>query len=314
MTQETVLRAANIEVTFSGLRAVDGVSFELAKTETLGIVGESGCGKSSLGKALIHMPPPSNGAVIYRGVDLASLKAKELRSARLDLQMVFQDPRSSLHPKRSTLEIVREPLDIWKMGTLQERNQRAKEVIAQVGLDPELHSERRASELSGGQCQRVAIARALVAGAKVLICDEPISSLDVSLRATILNLLEELKLEFELSIIFIAHDLAVVRNVSDRILVMYLGKVVEESNSKELFEEPLHPYTKALIASVPRVHAEDEEDDALRISGEPPSPLDVPSGCRFRTRCPFATQKCAEEEPQLRELLPGHKVACHYAE
>ena len=310
MMAESVLVGREIVVSYGAVRAVDGVSFSLGERETLGIVGESGCGKSSLGRAIVQMPAPTSGAVEYRGRALSELGRRELRAARLDLQMVFQDPKSSLHPKWTVETIVREPLDVWGQGTRVERANRVREMLAAVGLDPELYAGRTAGELSGGQCQRVAIARALVAGARVLVCDEPISSLDVSLRATVLNLLEELRERFKLSIIFIAHDLAVVRNVSDRVLVMYLGAVVEEGPAAVVFGEAAHPYTRALIASVPRP---DGGKEPPQIVGEPPSPADIPSGCRFRTRCPLATDLCAAVAPEPREVSSGHSVACHFA-
>lgn len=309
---EVVLHADELVVDYGGLKAVDGVSFTLSEGETLGIVGESGCGKSSLGRSLIHMPEPSSGSISYRGTDLAQLSPKELRETRLNLQMVFQDPRSSLHPKRTVAQILQEPLDIWRRGSQRKRDQKVDEAMVAVGLEPALHRHRRPAELSGGQCQRVAIARALVTGAKVLICDEPISSLDVSLRATILNLLEDLKREFGLTLVFIAHDLAVVRNISDRVIVMYLGKIVEEAAAADLFSNPAHPYTQALIASVPTVDVLAESEKPA-IVGEPPSPMDVPSGCRFRTRCPIAQDICAQKEPLLEENEPEHLVACHFA-
>lgn len=309
---EVVLSVADVTVDYGSLRAVAGVSFDVSRGETLGIVGESGCGKSSLGRTLVHMPPASSGTVEYNNTELGSLTSSELRRARLEIQMVFQDPRSSLHPMRTVAQIVGEPLRIWRIGTKESRQRTVNETLLAVGLDPEIHGNRRPATLSGGQCQRVAIARALVAGAKVLVCDEPISSLDVSLRATILNLLEDLKAQHDLTIVFIAHDLAAVRNISDRIMVMYLGKAVEVGQSESIFEAPLHPYTRLLIASVPRV--DDDSAAPVLILGEPPSPHDVPSGCRFRTRCPLATALCAAEEPELRELAPGRLVACHYAE
>lgn len=309
--KDVVLDVRDLAVDYSGLRAVDGVSFQLHADETVGVVGESGCGKSSMGRALVHMPGPSAGSVIYRGTDMATLSTRDLRRARLDIQMVFQDPRSSLHPLWTIEQIVSEPLRIWKIGTRAERREKVRDMLRAVGLDPVVHGPRRPSELSGGQCQRVAIARALVAGARVLVCDEPISSLDVSLRATVLNLLEELKAKLNLSIVFIAHDLAVVRNVSDRILVMYLGTVVESGPAAEVFENPQHPYTRALIASVPTVETDDTAPAA--IVGEPPSPLDVPSGCRFRARCPFAQDICAEVTPAAAVVGDGHVANCHFA-
>lgn len=315
-TGRPILRVRDLSVDYGTMRAVSRVSFELRAGETLGVVGESGCGKSTLGRALIQMPPPSEGSVEFEGNDLAALTGAQLRKRRLDMQMVFQDPRSSLHPKRTVEQIVAEPLVIWRRGSRASRAEVVAEALRAVGLDPEVHGSRRPGGLSGGQCQRVAIARALVAGARVLVCDEPISSLDVSLRATVLNLLEDLKAERDLTLVFIAHDLAVVRNISDRIMVMYLGTVVEVSESAELFEAPLHPYTRALIASVPRTQV-DGAPPAPALQGEPPSPHDIPSGCRFRTRCPLATDLCAREEPALRDVpqRPGaaHLVACHYA-
>lgn len=304
-----LLQARALTVDYGAMRAVAGVDLELHRGETLGVVGESGCGKSSMGRALVQMPPPTSGSVQYEGVDLVGMPARELRRRRLDIQMVFQDPRSSLHPRQTVRQIVEEPLRIWRRGGRADRRALVDETLASVGLDPELHGPRHPASLSGGQCQRVAIARALVAGAKVLVCDEPISSLDVSLRATVLNLLEDLRAARDLSLVFIAHDLAVVRNISDRIMVMYLGVVVEVAPSADLFAQPLHPYTRALIASVPSVEPSPEP----QIIGEPPSPLNVPSGCRFNTRCPLATDICRSVKPELRELTPGHQVACHLA-
>ncbi|GAB3125428.1 ABC transporter ATP-binding protein [Glaciibacter psychrotolerans] len=310
-----ILQVRDVHVRYgrNGLHAVAGVDLDLARGETLGVVGESGCGKSSLARALMQMPPPSAGTVAYNGQELTGLRGQELRRIRLDLQMVFQDPIASLHPLRTVRQLVGEPLGVWRIGTKDERKVTVDEMLRAVGLDPDVAGDRRPGQLSGGQCQRVAIARALVAGARVLICDEPISSLDVSLRATVLNLLEELKERMDLSILFIAHDLAVVRNISDRVMVMYLGKVCEVGPSAELFASPLHPYTRALIDSVP-VAMPGAATPEPAIIGDPPSPSNVPSGCRFRTRCPLAQQVCAEEEPQLREMEPHHSVACHFAE
>lgn len=310
-----VLSVRGLEVQYgrNGLRAVAGVDFDLASGETLGVVGESGCGKSSMARGVMQMPTPTAGIVAYRGTELTALRGSELRRVRLDLQMVFQDPVTSLHPLRTVRQLVGEPLAVWSIGTKVSRAETVDEMLRSVGLDPEVFGDRKPGQLSGGQCQRVAIARALVAGARVLICDEPISSLDVSLRATVLNLLEELKERLDLSILFIAHDLAVVRNISDRVMVMYLGKACEIGPSGALFDTPLHPYTRALIDSVPVADPNAKQTVPL-IIGEPPSPSDVPSGCRFRTRCPLAQQRCADVEPELRELRPGHTVACHFAE
>lgn len=293
------------------VQAVSGVSFELAAGETVGVVGESGCGKSTMARAILQLPAPKSGSVRFDGTELASLSAAQLRRMRPELQMVFQDPVSSLNPRRSVRQIVAEPLTIWGRGSRRERNEKADEMLRAVGLDPSEFGDRKPSQLSGGQCQRVAIARALLAGAKLLVCDEPVSSLDVSLRATVLNLLEDLQAEFDLSILFIAHDLAVVKNISDRVMVMYLGKIVEVADSDSLYAHPAHPYTVALLNSIPEPDP-DTPKLAATLAGDPPSPLDPPSGCRFRTRCPMAQDVCAEVEPLLRAVSPTHQVACHF--
>lgn len=293
------------------VRAVSNVSFELAAGETLGVVGESGCGKSTMARAVLQMPSPKSGRVLFEDTDLTTLPADKMRRLRPELQMVFQDPVSSLNPRRTVREIVAEPLTIWKTGTRAERLQKVDEMLHAVGLDPQEYGGRKPTELSGGQCQRVAIARALVAGAKLLVCDEPVSSLDVSLRATVLNMLEDLQDQFDLSILFIAHDLAVVKNISDRVMVMYLGKVVEIADADTLYARPAHPYTVALLDSIP-----DPDPDApapkASLAGDPPSPVDPPSGCRFRTRCVWAQEICARVEPPLAEVQAGHRVACHF--
>ncbi len=307
-----LLEARDVVVEYGGgLRAVAGVDLDLARGEIVGIVGESGCGKSTLARSLLQLPTPTSGTVRYDGIELTTLSRGDLRRVRTDLQMVFQDPVTSLHPRRTVRELIGEPLVIWRRGNKPERAGVVEERMREVGLDPDVHGDRLPGELSGGQCQRVAIARALAAGAKVLICDEPISSLDVSLRATVLNLIEDLRTDRNLSVLFIAHDLAVVRNISDRVLVMYLGRVCESGPAAELFERPLHPYTQALIASVP-VADPSLAPTAPALLGDPPSPHDVPTGCRFRTRCPLAKVICAEVEPQLR-TIGGREVACHLA-
>lgn len=293
------------------VQAVTGVSFDIAAGETIGVVGESGCGKSTMARALLQLPAPNAGSVRFNGTELTGLSREQMRRLRPELQMVFQDPVSSLNPRRSVRQIVAEPLTIWGRGSKQERDAKADEMLRAVGLSPEDFGDRKPSQLSGGQCQRVAIARALVAGAKVLVCDEPVSSLDVSLRATVLNLLEDLQEEFDLSILFIAHDLAVVKNISDRVIVMYLGKIVEMGDVDSLYRDPAHPYTMALLNSIP-----DPDPDAPRVEaalmGDPPSPIDPPSGCRFRTRCPLAQDICAETEPVLADVRDDHQVACHF--
>ncbi|MCR2824100.1 ABC transporter ATP-binding protein [Microbacterium sp. zg.Y909] len=293
------------------VRAVSDVSFELGAGETLGVVGESGCGKSTMARAVLQLPAPKAGRVLFEDTDLTTLSGDRMRRLRPELQMVFQDPVSSLNPRRTVRDIVAEPLTIWKKGTRAERQQKVDEMLHAVGLDPQEYGGRKPTELSGGQCQRVAIARALVAGAKLLVCDEPVSSLDVSLRATVLNMLEDLQDRFDLSILFIAHDLAVVKNISDRVMVMYLGKIVEIADADALYARPAHPYTVALLDSIP-----DPDPDApapkASLAGDPPSPVDPPSGCRFRTRCAWAQDVCAQVEPPLAEVAAGHRVACHF--
>jgi peptide/nickel transport system ATP-binding protein len=295
------------------VHAVSGISFDVVDGETLGILGESGCGKSSAGRALMQLPSPTSGSVRLQGVELTGASKRELRGRRAGMQMIFQDPVSSLNPRRRVKDLVAEG-----PRTRGEKvdDGRVREVLTAVGLDPEVVWDRRPHELSGGQCQRVCIARALMLDPELLICDEPVSSLDVSVQAQILNLLEETKKRYRLSMVFIAHDLAVVKNISDRIMVMYLGKVCEIVPCGELAGTALHPYTRLLLESVPEAHLPGVEtaDSIAATSTELPSPLDPPSGCRFRTRCPLATEVCASEEPQLRRAGDGHYVACHHAD
>lgn len=295
------------------VHAVSGISFDVVDGETLGILGESGCGKSSAGRALMQLPSPTSGSVRLQGVELTGASKRELRGRRAGMQMIFQDPVSSLNPRRRVKDLVAEG-----PRTRGEKvdDGRVREVLTAVGLDPDVVWDRRPHELSGGQCQRVCIARALMLDPDLLICDEPVSSLDVSVQAQILNLLEETKKRYRLSMVFIAHDLAVVKNISDRIMVMYLGKVCEIVPSGELAGSALHPYTRLLLESVPEAHLPgvETEDSIAATSTELPSPLDPPSGCRFRTRCPLATEVCASEEPQLRRAGDGHYVACHHAD
>ncbi|HLH69001.1 MAG TPA: ABC transporter ATP-binding protein [Candidatus Dormibacteraeota bacterium] len=295
------------------VHAVSDVSLEVRAGETLGLVGETGSGKSTLARTLLQAPRPKSGEVLFRGVDLVKLRGRKLLEARRHLQMVFQDPFGSLDPKWRVSEIVEEPLVAYGVGRRAERRRRVDELLDLVGLDPRRFGSRRPRELSGGQCQRVAIARALTLNPALIICDEAVSSLDVLIQAQVLNLFEQLRRELGLSYLFIAHDLALVKQVSDRVAVMYLGKLCEVGPAESIYREPLHPYTVALLASIPR------PDPAVRrpqaadaIKGEPPSPIDPPSGCRFRTRCPRAEERCAIEEPPLRPLRPDHLVACHF--
>ncbi|HUP09589.1 MAG TPA: oligopeptide/dipeptide ABC transporter ATP-binding protein [Caldimonas sp.] len=293
------------------VHAVSGVSFEIARGETLGLVGESGCGKSSLARAVLRLAEPRAGRVRFDGHDLTAMRGEDLRRMRRHLQMVFQDPIASLNPRRRIADIVAEPLVIAGIADRAERERRVAGAMLAVGLDPETAGTRRPHEFSGGQCQRVCIARALVLEPKLLVCDEPVSSLDVSIRAQILNLLEQMKARYGLTMLFVAHDLAVVKAVSDRIAVMYLGKLCEVAGAEDLFRAPLHPYTATLLAAIPV-----PDPDAPRAPsvgfGEPPSPVSPPSGCRFRTRCARADARCAHEVPVMRELRRGHRVACHH--
>jgi peptide/nickel transport system ATP-binding protein len=294
------------------VHAVSGISIDLMPGETLGIVGESGCGKSTTGRAILQLPRPTSGSVVLDGVDLTKLNDADMREQRTDIQMIFQDPISSLNPRRRIKDVVAEPLRVWGPKDKDEQYKIVRETLEAVGLDADLVGERRPHEFSGGQCQRISIARALVLNPKVIICDEPVSALDVSVQAQILNLLEDLKQKYGITLIFIAHDLAVVKNVSDRVAVMYLGKMCEVASSEALYAKPAHPYTKLLLGSVPVADPTQAPDASAELSGELPSPTAPPSGCRFRTRCPIATDRCAQEEPQLQEVAVGHYVACHY--
>ena len=294
------------------VHAVSGVSFDLMRTETLGLVGESGCGKSTVGRAILQLPPPTSGRVLFAGQDLCGLKGETLRAIRPRLQMVFQDPISSLNPRRTIAEIVKAPLAVNPTATSTACEILVRDILEAVGLDARAVWNLRPHELSGGQCQRVSLARALVLQPQVLVCDEAVSSLDVSVQAQILNLLEDMKERFHLSILFIAHDLAVVKNISDRIAVMYLCKLCEIAPSEELYARPRHPYTKALISSIPAPHPKAKQRTGPAVEGELPSPFDPPSGCRFRTRCPRAQSICAGQEPQMEGIGEQHFVACHF--
>ena len=309
VVQEFPVRGARGAV----VHAVSGVSFDVRTGETVGIVGESGSGKSTLARAVLQSPRPRSGSVVFRGVELTSVRGGALLDARRHMQMVFQDPFGSLDPTWRVADIVEEPLIAYRVGTRAERRRRVDEVLDLVGLDPRGHGGRRPRELSGGQCQRVAIARAVALSPSLVVCDEAVSSLDVLVQAQVLNLFERLRAELGLSYLFIAHDLALVKQVSDRVAVMYLGKLCEVGAAGPLYDHPLHPYTRALLDSVPRPEPGATRRSVGRtISGEPPSPTAPPSGCRFRTRCPYAQPRCAAEEPPLRELGDDHRVACHY--
>ncbi|RFF29836.1 ABC transporter ATP-binding protein [Wenzhouxiangella sediminis] len=320
-----VLQVRNLEVSFRvdagtlfrhdyrSIRAVDGVSFDVYSAETLGIVGESGCGKSTLARALLGLQRPRRGEILWLGEDLVQLSEEALRRKRREIQLIFQDPQGSLDPRMTVGDIIAEPLKTFfpSMSRLQIR-ERVTGILKLVGLRPD-QINRYPHEFSGGQCQRVGIARALVVNPRLVVCDEPVSALDVSIQAQIVNLLKDLQKKLQLSLIFIAHDLSIVRHVSDRILVMYMGKVMEMADRSKIYREPRHPYTRALIESVPIPDPVRERKRARRsLKGDMPSPLNPPSGCVFRTRCPFATELCAEKVPELEKLDNGHQVACHH--
>jgi peptide/nickel transport system ATP-binding protein len=294
------------------VQAVSDISFDVAEGETLGLVGESGCGKSTTAKAIMHYPKrPTSGRVIYRGRDVSALGKEQLRRLRPEMQMIYQDPVSSLNPRRRVRDVVGEGLDIWKSASNGEKAEKVAAALRDVGIDPDTVGPRRPHEFSGGQCQRISIARALVMEPSVLICDEPVSALDVSVQAQILNLLEDLKAAHQLTLLFIAHDLAVVKNISDRVAVMYLGKMCEIGPADALYSRPAHPYTAALLESIPEPDPDVPVAPAA-LEGDLPSPMAPPSGCRFRTRCPRAEPQCAVEEPQMQDLGDGHAVACHF--
>jgi peptide/nickel transport system ATP-binding protein len=315
-TGDVLLRVEHLVVEFGSgkhrVRAVSDVSFDVARGETLGLVGESGCGKSTTGRAVALVHNPDSGSVKFDGTELTSMSRGEMRQARTKIQMVFQDPISSLNPRRRVLDAVIEPMSVWGIGTKAERRAKARATLESVGIDPDDSGGRRPTEMSGGQCQRVSIARALMLEPTVLVCDEPVSALDVSVQAQILNLLDDLKRDRGLTMVFIAHDLAVVKNVSDRVAVMYLGKLCEVARPDDLYRRPEHPYTEALLTSIPEPDPGAARNGKAMLAGDLPSPINPPSGCRFRTRCPFAQQKCAEEEPQMRAIGPDHFVACHF--
>ncbi|WP_029431537.1 ABC transporter ATP-binding protein [Blastococcus sp. URHD0036] len=313
---DTVLSVHHLQVEYRTpggvVQAVSDVSFDVRPGETLGLVGESGCGKSTTGKAVLRLEKIAGGRVVYRGEDLAVTKRGTLRRLRRKLQMIFQDPVSSLNPRRSVRELVVEGLTIAGRP-VAERREAADRVLVDVGLDPERFGPMYPRQLSGGQAQRVAIARALAIRPDLIVCDEPVSALDVSVQAQIVNLLRDLKDEHDLTLVFISHDLSVVRSVCDRVMVMYLGRICEVGDVDSVFAAPAHPYTRALLDSVPRRRAVGGFTGPA-LEGDIPTPLDPPSGCRFRTRCPLATDRCAEDVPEVRSVGEGHFAACHYAE
>ena len=292
------------------LKAVDDVSFSIRRGETLGLVGESGCGKTTVGRTLLHLYKPTDGEIWFDGKQI--ITKKDIEEYRKKTAMVFQDPYSSLNPRMTVADIIGEPLDVHKMyANEKERKERILELMAQVGLNSE-HANRYAHEFSGGQRQRIGIARALAMKPQFVVCDEPVSALDVSIQAQVINMFDELQDQMGLTYLFIAHDLLVVRHISDRIAVMYLGKMVELADSKEIYDHPLHPYTRSLMSAVPLPDPKmARENQRIVLTGDIPSPLNAPSGCPFRTRCPYASDACAESMPEFRDVGGGHFVACH---
>jgi oligopeptide transport system ATP-binding protein len=299
----------------TSVKAVDGVSLEIREGETLGLVGESGCGKSTLGRLITQLLPVTSGHIFFEGVDLTLLRGEKLRQKRRQIQMIFQDPYSSLNPRMTVGDIIAEPLENFGLLKGKDKERRVQELLRVVGLNPYFNN-RYPHEFSGGQRQRIGIARALALQPKLIVCDEPISALDVSIQAQVINLVEDLQKEFQLTYLFIAHDLSVVRHISDRVIVMYLGKLVEIAESAEIYRNPRHPYTKALLTAIPIPDPDiQSQRRVVHLSGEIPSPVNPPSGCRFHTRCPIAQFPiCAEQEPPLEKKGREHLAACHFSE
>lgn len=306
-----ITRGILVQKQIGAVHAVDGVTFDVHRGETLGLVGESGCGKSTTGRTILQLYRPTSGKVIFEGKDLVSMKGEELRKTRQRMQMIFQDPYASLNPRMTVGEIIGEPLVIHDIARGKKVEERVESLLELVGLNPAF-SNRFPHEFSGGQRQRIGVARALALQPSLIVCDEPISALDVSIQAQVVNLLEDLQEEFNLTYLFIAHDLSMVKHISDRVAVMYLGIIVELASRNDLYDNPLHPYTQALLSAVPIPDPlAEEKRQRIILQGDVPSPVNPPSGCRFRTRCPLAADICAAEKPEFREVTAGHWVACH---
>lgn len=317
--EKTVLKVNNLSKIFNiksnkllekpkKLKAVNDVSFEVIEGETLGIIGESGCGKSTLGKCIIQLLKPSSGEVLYNDIKINNLNKADLKKTRKDIQIIFQDPYSSLDPRKTVGAIIEEPMIIHNIGKPEDRKNRVIELLKEVGLDT-FHVNRYPHEFSGGQRQRINVARALALNPKVIVCDEPVSALDVSVQAQVLNLLKELQRKLNLTYVFISHDLSVVKYISDRIAIMYLGKIVEIGDAKNIYKDPKHPYTKALFSAIPP-ESPFENKEKLVLEGDIPSPLNLPSGCPLSTRCPNCKEECLKDVPELKEIGDNHKVAC----
>lgn len=319
MSEEILLKAEDVKQYFTvkkakgkkaTLKAVDGISIDIYKGETFGLVGESGCGKSTLGKVFLRLYPLTGGRIEFHGEDISHHKGKALKDFRMKTQMIFQDPSSCLNPRRKIKDILTEPYVIHKMYDKAEREHKAKELCDMVGLS-RIYLDRYPHEMSGGQKQRVGIARAIALKPELIVCDEPVSALDVSIQAQVINLLEDLQKKFDLTYIFISHNLSVVKHCCQRIGVMYLGRIVELAPSDRIYDNALHPYTKALISAIPTIDEDGETKERIMLAGDLPSPIDPPGGCAFHTRCPYATEKCRTERPELKEIEPGHFAACH---
>lgn len=303
------IRSGALAMKSREVKAVDNVSFEIFEGETLGVVGESGCGKSTTGRTVMRLLEPTEGTIHLNGKEISSLSKKEMRKIRREIQMVFQDPYASLNPRHNVEKILEEPLIVHRIGKRLERKERVQQYLEMVGLNI-YHAKRYPHQFSGGQRQRIGIARALMTNPKLIIADEPVSALDVSIQAQVLNLMQKLQEEFRLTYLFIAHDLGIVRHISDRVGVMYLGRLVELAKTDYLYKEPLHPYTKALLSAVPIPDPTFEREQII-LAGDIPSPSNPPSGCTFHTRCPYTTNICKEVTPELIEVQKGHSVACH---